>query len=447
MKGTLKSIGPRFLLRQRPPTKARAFFASQAQTGAWSSLSADEQAAWKTFHYDRDSWERRRPAPEWKQWDRLTLEEKAAAMYGLKIHNQKEWDQAAPSFHGDIPPLSSLLLEDSDDDENDETANALVVAQETRLARQQQQQQQSNWLGQMAYSTIKGLAPVAGPLLRNAANHSRGALGLSLAGSLLESLPTIMDASSGVLHITGIDTLIYLDDSASMAGSNLREGQKALQSLEQRLKADDDQRFLPTRIVKFGIHPTILNPSEEDWNASLVNFAWDGSSGGTYMWKMIQDDIQARYRPAGGKLRIVVITDGYDNISPSPYNGVRGFDPLMQTLLQLGYDIEWNIIVVGNNSPGAMLQMHPELSTRDQELYKNLCEATGGHFLSLGAGGWDEDDNQVANFLEAVEDSGFYDSEQDRRERQERYQIDARRGKADKFDWLPTLSDKHDDKQ
>lgn len=74
-----------------------------------------------------------------------------------------------------------------------------------------------------------------------------------MAGSLIEGVPTMMDMYSGVLDVTGIDTIVYLDDSASMQGSNLVEGQKALQSLEKRLKTNSnngsDERFLPTRIV------------------------------------------------------------------------------------------------------------------------------------------------------------------------------------------------------
>jgi hypothetical protein len=440
-------------------------FATQAQTGSWSSLSPSEQAAWMVLHYDQESWEgRRRAPPRWKEWRELTLEEQAAAMHGLGIATKQEWDTLAPprrqvdvsSSMTDVPSLSSLLKEEKEKNDSTTSASsrALVVAQETRLARQQTQQSSGlgGALGKMAYQTVKGLAPVVGPWMRAAGNQSRGgrgAVGLALAGSLLEHLPTVLDATSGVLEITGIDTLVYLDDSASMQGSNLREGQEALQSLETRLKTasdDADQRYLPTRIVKFGNHATVLNPSEEDWNVSLVNAAWDGSSGGTYMWKMIQDDIKNRYRPVGGKLRVVVITDGYDIISPPPYKGVRGFDPLMRTLLREGFDIEWNIIVVGNDDGGMFGQHQQELSAADKKLYESLCRATGGQFLSLGSSAWDEDDDAVSGFLEGVEDSGHHDSEHDRRERQEQYKLEARKGKAENFDWLPSLPDKFDDK-
>jgi len=158
------------------------------------------------------------------------------------------------------------------EEENNERASALTiqVAKETLAARQQAHG-----------GTLTSLALSIGSALRSTSRH--GAIGM-IAGSLLEQIPTALDASSGVLDVTGIDTILYLDDSASMNGSNLNEGYKALSSLEERLKAhDDESRFLPTRIVKFGDHPQVLAPSDEHWSAMLVSAAWDASAGGTYM--------------------------------------------------------------------------------------------------------------------------------------------------------------------
>lgn len=451
----------------RPPSSNRSFFASQAQRGAWSSLSATEQAAWNVLQYTEDSWEGRRSPPQWKEWSALTLEEHSAVKYGLGIKNSKEWEALAPPSsststsdtgkstprnHNEIPSLSSLLDgsydDDSDDDQRDQQikndkSNALAIAQETRSLRQRQQSASAgSSLASMAFGAAKGLAPIIGPMMRSAARHTRGGkgIGLELAGTLLEQVPSAMDASSGVLDITGIDTVIYLDDSGSMIGSNLVEGQSALESLEQRLKTDPndegDQRFLPTRVLKFGNNPLVLTPSDENWSTSLISAAWDGSSGGTYMWKMIHDDIKLKYRPAGGKLRVVVITDGADTLSPGKYHGPRGFDPLMSNLLQDGFDIEWHIIVVGNYG------LFPELSDKDKNMYKSLCRATGGQFISLDATGWNESDPEIYEFLGAIEDSGYADSEKDRKNRQEQYRLEARRGNAVHFDWLPALSDR-----
>lgn len=49
---------------------------------------------------------------------------------------------------------------------------------------------------------------------------------------LLDNFHTMVDAASGQPDVTGIDTLLYLDDSCSMQeGSNLREGHQAQHSL------------------------------------------------------------------------------------------------------------------------------------------------------------------------------------------------------------------------
>jgi hypothetical protein len=129
-------------------------------------------------------------------------------------------------------------------------------------------------------------------------------------------------------------------------------------------------------------------------------------------------------------------------MSPGKYAGVRGFDPLQKNLLENGYDVEWNIIVVGNYDG---LLFKKELSDSDQRLYESLCRATGGHFVSVGADGWNENEEDISAFLEAVEDSGYEDSEVDRIGRQEQYRLEAGKGRAEKFDWLPALPRKPKD--
>ena len=138
--------------------------------------------------------------------------------------------------------------------------------------------------------TLTKLALSVGSALRSTSRH--GSIGM-IAGSLLEQIPTALDESSGVLDITGIDTVLYLDDSASMNGSNLNEGYKALSSLEERLKAhDDESRFLPTRIVKFGDHPQVLAPSDEHWSSMLVS----ACVGCFFWWNLHVENDSRRYQ-------------------------------------------------------------------------------------------------------------------------------------------------------
>ena len=184
----------------------------------------------------------------------------------------------------------------------------------------------------------------------------------------------------------------------------------------------------PTRVLKFGEAPTVLSPREVEGNqvsTTLVGMQWDGSSGGTYMWKMIEDDVMSRYRPGSGKLRLVVVTDGQDTLSPAEYNGVKGMDPMMRTLLHEGFDIEWHIVVLGD--------------VERKERYEALAGATGGSFLSTGR--FDADEPKAAAFLDAVGASGEQDHAASRRARQRQYELEARRGKAERFEWYQALPD------
>ena len=52
------------------------------------------------------------------------------------------------------------------------------------------------------------------------------------------------------------------------------------------------------------------------------------------------------YKAGPGVLRVFVITDGEDTQSPYGYNGAAGMDPMQKQLLEAGFDIEWNIILL-----------------------------------------------------------------------------------------------------
>ena len=108
-----------------------------------------------------------------------------------------------------------------------------------------------------------------------------------------------------------------------------------------------------------------------------------------------------RYRPGSGKLRLIVVTDGHDTMSPEHYSGLRGMDPLMSSLHDFGYDVEWHIVVLGQVS--------------QSERYESLAAATGGSFLAVTS--FDESSRETARFLDAIADSGRSDYAHARRER------------------------------
>jgi len=243
---------------------------------------------------------------------------------------------------------------------------------------------------------------------------------------------TLVERMAPPVVVDDIETTLYLDDSPSMNESTggwfsftsrLDQGRKVLSSLAPVLGS------LPCRVLKFSNKPTVLSMREENSrkgggiSSSLpqITSGWDGSGNGTYLWHMIQTDVMERYLPGKGKLRLVVVTDGDDNMSPSGYQGMKGMDPMMRTLQKSGYDIEWHIIVIGEESGLGR--------------YKALTGATGGSFLAV-KNKFDESSKEAAAFLEAIESSS---DEHGRRERQQRYEIERDAGEADRFDWYKKL--------
>jgi hypothetical protein len=136
---------------------------------------------------------------------------------------------------------------------------------------------------------------------------------------------------------------------------------------------------------------------------------------------MIQEDVMKRYRPGRGKLRLVVVTDGEDNMSPSEYQGMRGMDPMMRTLNKAGYDIEWHIIVIGGE--------------RGLDRYKALAGATGGSFLEVKRQ-FDPNSSDTKALLKAIQNST---DERGRRERQRRHKEEVSAGKVENVDWFKQL--------
>jgi hypothetical protein len=136
---------------------------------------------------------------------------------------------------------------------------------------------------------------------------------------------------------------------------------------------------------------------------------------------MIEHDIRTRYRPGSGKLRLCCITDGDDCLSPPPFNGVKGMDPLMRSLKQQGFDIEWHIIIVGD-----------EVS--EPARYEALTKATGGTFIQTTF--FDVATPSCAAYLKQLKASCGGDASHIRAQRQSTYALEAKTGRAPTFDWF-----------
>lgn len=395
---------------------------------AWSALPLGERAAWEALGWGEASWNGEHTAPlsTLKTWHELSNLEKAAAQNALQ-YTPDTWET-----HMDELASHELVVQ-----QDDEPAAPPATSGAGRA---------SNFA-----STVWGAAQALAPAVGSALKQSRHPAA-SLAGHVLEGLGTAVDNYSDPIVVDGLETTLYLDDSGSMSmalrhnftidawwsGKHVRrldEGRRVVASLAPLLEG-------PTRIVKFGERPTVIQPRDPsgqalsdalmiprggaqgnalDLRALPFLMSWDASSGGTYMWHMIEQDVLERYRPGGGKLRLVVVTDGEDVLSPPGYNGVRGMDPMQRTLLKAGYDIEWHIIVLGE-VPGS-------------DRYAALAGATGGSFLAI-SDSFDESRRDVQSFLDAI-DQGSDGAA--RYERQRRYELEANKGDAERVEWFQAL--------
>ena len=416
--------------------------------GLWSSLPASERAAWELLGWNEHKWEGRDSMPpltSLSNWRHLDSSQKAAARHGLGWE-EKTWDS---SMAGAVTTVDDD--HDNYDDNYDDDAPAVRPSSSPSSPPESSSSSLASSIAGSAWSMAKVAAPFVGSALVAAGGRGRrggGGLGLAVVGGLLQNLPAAIEFGQGPVPVVGVETCCYLDDSGSMtswqgsrtpwnassfgfssssSGRPLDEAHRVLESLEPHLRG-------PTRVVKFGSAPTVLAPRDTGGltaaGSTAATLAWDGSSGSTYMWDMILNDVRARYVPEGGKLRLVVVTDGQDTDSPGAYQGIRGMDPLMHDLQAEGYDIEWHIVVVGR--------------VPERQRYASLAAATGGTFLSIGDGQpFDPAARDARRFFQAIDrGGGDTDARREREEREQRqrqYELEAKQGKQEKFGWYKAL--------
>ena len=409
---------------------------SSSSSSSWSKLTQNEQLAWTELGWCKAKWDGLKPAPILKHWHELSIAQQAAAQYGLGICTDRDWIKKQPNAQSTSPSSSSPIPTNSSVSSSSSSSSSSLLTPSPPSS--------SSTVTKFAWSALKFAskgAPIVGELLSSSSklmgkHHKNGVLA-STAGALISQLPTMIDAMSDVIVVDNVETILYLDDSYSMK-TNLVAAHTMLNSLSSIIRKR-------SRIVKFGTGKTILNARDDDWVPALVHAGWTGSSGGTYMWKMIEEDVANRYRPGKSKIRIVLITDGLDCMSmPEDYRGIQGMDPLMKTLLKKGYDIEWHICILNPFGTNFL----PEESER----FRALSAVTGGSFLELSDLMFDAKKKESATFLSAIKDSSG-DDEKDiargiasRDERKRLYHADVKKGKAVSLDWARLLPEKGEEK-
>lgn len=386
----------------------RRLLATQAKQ-SWKAMSDTERSVWTQLAWTEDKWNGADKSPAVNKWDSLDAAQKSAVMYGLKL-DESEWN---------------ALVDDEKFWATEITSKRSAIAASPPVTTVK------SVASSIAWTALKIVGPAA-----RAMSGPRSHPALNLAGQLLGHSTTLLDefADPVIIPSDGIETVLYLDDSGSM-DAHLYEGKAALDTISPLLQGTS------VRILKFGTGKTVLSPRDNSFSTALTCLNWDAKSGSTYMWKMIQDDVMQRYRPSPspggaqqGKLRLIVITDGFDTQSPGEYRGIRGMDPMMRTLLAKNYNVEFHIIVLGKHSGAGNIQA--------LKRYQSLAEATGGGYLALNGNDlfFNEKSPAVKNFVSSLEASNdSRGSASLRRKQRQEYLKAAAEGRREKFDWLKSL--------
>ena len=355
-------------------------------------MTSEEKRAWETLGLNQDAWVHQE-VDSLAPWSKLSSDQKSAAKYGLGI-----------------------------------TADVWESRRKDRCALE---------------TTVGLQGPPATPpppVRVDISGMSRGSspnAPVSLFSRLAQLVSQVVSPPSSNNHdlsresgappvvVNSVETTLYLDDSSSMREfvnwwnktTRLSEGKEVLRWLVPAIGSS------PCRVLTFSGSSKLVRPrtGSPQSRLSIVREEWNGrGSGGTYMWHMIEQDVLRRYLPGTSKLRLVVITDGDDNASPKDeYLGMEGMNPMMKTLHEAGYDIEWHIIVVGDEA--------------GLEGYEALAGATGGTFLCVKTN-FDPSCKELQSMLHAIQNST---DEQGRRIRQLNYESNLRSGRRQ--EWFKQL--------
>lgn len=403
---------------------------------SWRALPAAERQAWAVLGWTEESWDglKHPPLSELKMWEDLSSQEKAAAMYGLG-YTPESWDveESATDF---LVATPSKEFAASASTSTSSSSSALPAARNTGSGTEGPDAagamlRMIPWLKAAVDVGVKSLP------------RSKQGVGQMAASVLNSAFDAAVDAAGpeDAVAVTGVEDVIYLDDSGSMQGSELSMAQDLWWKMAERLQEN------PTRILKFGSKKHLVSPRTTTFSRQAVAINWNASSGTTYMWHMILEDVLSTYRPGPGRIRAFVITDGGDTDSPAPYRGMEGMDPMMQQLREAGYNMEFHIVFVsgvleqavhgaaqaasrwfGAGGEGA-------LGAKDLQRYRDLANATGGGFLHLTGMELDEEHDAFISHFSADP----RDAERHRLEAKRGYERRLAAGGATDFGWYQKL--------
>jgi hypothetical protein len=160
---------------------------------------------------------------------------------------------------------------------------------------------------------------------------------------------------------------VFLDDSGSMRGTPLIKAKNILQKLSYRLyEANTNIYFIGSRNLSRRILSDSIRLNEDNINSMIFNI-WNAQSGSTYLWQFIWTSLESVICI---DCEIVIITDGFDNMSEQEFLGPTGFDALMSKLK-------------ARNKPLPRVFVYcvsSECGDQNGTNYKELSLASGGYF-------------------------------------------------------------------
>jgi hypothetical protein len=152
----------------------------------------------------------------------------------------------------------------------------------------------------------------------------------------------------------------------------LEKGKKILDGIRERLFGSHVYAYL---IGNKTYSHMYFSPKDHvdldiDSYEPLIKSSWNAKGGATYLWEFIWNQVQNLTTKSTD---LVIITDGFDNMSTGKFNGVLGFDELMLNIKQ-------NLKII---PPVTIFCVSAECSGVKGKHYSELAIITEGCFCSI----------------------------------------------------------------
>eukprot|EP00435_Cladocopium_sp_Y103_P027539 s1163_g6.t2 len=147
-------------------------------------------------------------------------------------------------------------------------------------------------------------------------------LGISSNGTQSEGLKPRFQKREGPAE----KVHLFLDDSGSMSDEDkLLKAKRAVDKIMPRLERT------PTAVHFIGDrgHSRQIFALTDDFVFDDIAQKWKAKGGGTFLWEYVYGAVRGAY---GHDEEVVIVTDGFDNLSEGKFQGTDGFNHMMRLL-------------------------------------------------------------------------------------------------------------------